>query len=225
MKQCFLMILNNVCQCPLKIDRAKQDVILLLERSLSQTKGKNLWAWGSVFFRRGRRMCVPIQLPATSCQHMDGYFRFVLAATRCATLATEDTWKYIPETNLSYTNILSYLSSAPTTTHRKWQIHWKNKLTLGCLWTPRFYGICKMSFFFKLHKVRRRSYRRTVVKTISREWEFNCLAIKKRILALWIKIYVISIWFRNSSEIIFDSRNIKKNSRPDVPIWSSYEVN
>lgn len=157
---------------------AKQDVILLLERSLSQTVGKNLWAWGSVFFRRGRRMCAPIQLPATSCQHMDGYFRFVLAATRCATLATEDTWKHIPETNLRYTNTLSYLSSAPSTTHRKRQIHWKNKLTLGCLWTPCSSGTFVQNvIFFKLHKVCRRSYRQIVAKTISRE--FNCLAIKE----------------------------------------------
>lgn len=154
-----------------------QSKILLLERSLSP-EGKNLWTWGSVFFRRGRRMCAPIQLPATSCQHMDGYFRFALAAARCATLATEDTWKHIPETNLSYTNTLSYLSFAPSMTHRKRQIHWENKLTLGCLWTRCSSGtnVCAKCHFFQLHKTRRRSYR-IVVKTISRKWDFNCLAI------------------------------------------------
>lgn len=135
-------------------------VTFFLEWSFLQTGGKNLWHGGAYSFDEVVG-CAPIQLPATSCQHMDGYFRFVLATTRCATLATENMWKHIPETNLSLTNTLGYLFSAPSTIRRKRQIHWKNKLTLGRLWTR-----CSLEtdiptakcYFFELYKVCRRNF-------------------------------------------------------------------
>lgn len=123
----------SVCNCKARCDFPSGMVFSLDER-------EEFMAWGNVFFRWSRRMCAN----TTVCNLVSTYGRIFPFRASNDTLRNAYNGRHVKthsETNLNFTNTFGYLSSAPSTTHRKRQIYWKNKLTLDRLWTNCSRGI------------------------------------------------------------------------------------
>jgi len=120
----------SVCNCKARCDFSSG--------IFSPDEREEFMAWGNLFFRWSRRMCAN----TTVCNLVSTYGRiFPFGNDTLRDACNGRHVKTHSETNLNFTNTFGYLSSALSTTHRKRQIYWKNKLTFNRLWMNCSRGI------------------------------------------------------------------------------------